>query len=141
MTKKIRIDKWLWTVRIFKSRTQATTACKSGRIKIGDKNLKPSYLITIGESIMVRKNGFNLEFVVKGILKSRVSATLAAPCYDNITPEEELNKYKSWFVGKAAAEQRIKGAGRPTKKERREIEDYKVEQFFDFFDDEEEQES
>jgi len=141
VTKKIRIDKWLWTVRIFKSRTQATTACKSGRIKIGDKNLKPSYLITIGESIMVRKNGFNLEFVVKGILKSRVSATLAAPCYDNITPEEELNKYKSWFVGKAAAEQRIKGAGRPTKKERREIEDYKVEQFFDFFDDEEEQES
>jgi len=141
VTKKIRIDKWLWTVRIFKSRTQATTACKSGRIKIGDKNLKPSYLITIGESIMVRKNGFNLEFVVKGILKSRVSATLAAPCYDNITPEEELNKYKSWFVGKAAAEQRTKGAGRPTKKERREIEDYKVEQFFDFFDDEEEQES
>jgi len=141
VTKKIRIDKWLWTVRIFKSRTQATTACKSGRIKIGDKNLKPSYLITIGESIMVRKNGFNLEFVVKGILKSRVSATLAAPCYDNITPEEELNKYKSWFVGKAAAEQRIKGAGRPTKKERREIEDYKVEQFFDFFDDEEEKES
>jgi len=141
VTKKIRIDKWLWTVRIFKSRTQATTACKSGRIKIGDKNLKPSYLITIGESIMVRKNGFNLEFVVKSILKSRVSATLAAPCYDNITPEEELNKYKSWFVGKAAAEQRIKGAGRPTKKERREIEDYKVEQFFDFFDDEEEKES
>jgi ribosome-associated heat shock protein Hsp15 len=136
VTKKIRIDKWLWTVRIYKSRTQATAACKSGRVKIGEKNLKPSYLITIGEAIEVRKNGFNLQFIVKDILKSRVSATLAAPCYDNLTPQAELDKYKSWFVGKAAAEQRLKGAGRPTKKERREIEDYKVEQYFDFFDDE-----
>lgn len=134
---KIRIDKWLWTVRIFKSRTLATTACKTGRVKIDERNLKPSYQITIGESIIVRKNGFNLQFIVKDILKSRVSATLAAPCYDNITPEEELNKYKDWFVGKAAAEQRIRGAGRPTKKERREIEDFKIDQYFDMFDVEE----
>jgi ribosome-associated heat shock protein Hsp15 len=82
--------------------------------------------------VHVRKEGFNLVFIAKALINKRVSATLAAPCYDNITSEEELNKYKDWFVGKAAPERREKGSGRPTKKERREIEEYKDDIYFDF---------
>ena len=123
--KKVRVDKWLWSVRIFKSRSMATDACKQGKIIIDEKRVKPSYLVTVGEIVSVRKNGFNLTFEVLQLINKRVSATLAAPCYNDLTPAEELNKYKDWFVGKARPEQRLKGAGRPTKRERREIDEYK----------------
>ena len=59
------------------------------------------------------------------LIDKRVSATLAQPCYENLTPEDEMNKYKSWYVGKGAAERREKGAGRPTKRDRREIDEFK----------------
>ncbi len=71
------------------------------------------------------KEGFNLTFEVVALINKRVSATLAQPCYKNLTPEDELNKYKDWFVGKGAPEKREKGAGRPTKRERREIDEFK----------------
>lgn len=125
MLTKVRIDKWLWSVRIFKSRTMATDACKSGKVKIKEVNVKPSYLLQVGELVEVRKNGFNLKFKVNTLLEKRVSATLAAPCYDNLTPEEELNKYNDWFIGKGRAEVRAKGEGRPTKRERRVLDKYK----------------
>ena len=125
MLKKVRIDKWLWSVRIFKSRSMATDACKSGKIKINDANVKPSYLLQRGETISVKKNGFNLTFKVVDLLDKRVSATLAVPCYEDLTPQEELNKYKDWFIGKARPEIREKGTGRPTKKDRRNIDRYK----------------
>lgn len=125
MLKKVRIDKWLWSVRIFKSRSMATEACKSGKVKIGEANIKPSYLLERNTIISVRKNGFILTFKVVDLLEKRVSATLAEPCYENLTPAEELNKYKDWFIGKAAPERREKGAGRPTKRERREIDEFK----------------
>jgi ribosome-associated heat shock protein Hsp15 len=125
MLKKVRIDKWLWSVRIFKSRSMATDACKSGKVKIKGNSIKPSYLLQREEIVEVRKNGFDLEFRVVDLLDKRVSATLAQPCYEDLTPEEEMNKYKDWFVGKSRAEVREKGAGRPTKKERRDIDRYK----------------
>lgn len=127
MLQKVRIDKWLWSVRIFKSRTIATNACKSGKVKIGEDNLKPSYLVERGEKILVRKEGFNLQFEVIDLIQKRVGAPIAEKCYKNITPEEELNKYKSWFIGKAAPERRERGAGRPTKKERRTIDKHKFD--------------
>lgn len=125
MLKKVRVDKWLWSVRIFKSRSIATDACKSGKVKKEGANLKPSYLLQREEVLEVRKNGFNLVYKVIDLLDKRVSATLAEPCYKNITPEDELNKYKDWYIGKSSPERREKGAGRPTKKERRTIDDYK----------------
>ena len=125
MLKKVRIDKWLWSVRIFKSRSMATDACKSGKIKIGEQNVKPSYLLQRGEMISVKKNGFDLSFKVVDLLEKRVSAVLAQPCYEDLTPPEELNKYKDWFVGKGRPEVREKGTGRPTKRERREIDKFK----------------
>ena len=129
MLKKVRADKWLWSVRIFKSRSMATDACKSGKVKTKGIAIKPSYLVVRGEILEVKKNGFNLVFKVKDLLDKRVSAVLAEPCYENLTPEDELNKYKDWYIGKAAPERRDKGAGRPTKKERRTIDDFKNDEF------------
>ena len=128
---KVRIDQWLWSVRIFKSRSLASNACKSNRIKINDKVLKPSFAVSVGDIIQVRKNGFDLIFRIEHVIKKRVSATLAAPCYTNLTSEEELNKYKDWYIGKGRPEIREKGAGRPTKRERREIEEFKEDFLWD----------
>ena len=123
--KKVRIDKWLWSVRIFKSRSKATDACKSGKIKIEEVSVKPSYMLERDSIVNVKKDGFDLIFKVIDLLDKRVSAPLAQVCYENLTPPEELNKYKDWFIGKAAPERRERGAGRPTKKERREIDRHK----------------
>lgn len=125
MLKKVRIDKWLWSVRIFKSRTLATDACKSGKVKIEGHSVKASYLVQRGETVEVRKNGFELTFKVIDLIQKRVGAPQAQLCYEDLTPQEELDKFKSWFVGKGAAEKREKGAGRPTKKERRQIDGFK----------------
>ncbi len=127
----MRIDRWLWAVRIFKSRTKATAACKSGRIRSGEIAIKPSAMIRVGDKIVVKKDGFNLTFLVKDLIPKRVSAALAQPCYDNLTPEAELTKFKDWFKGKAAPERRERGSGRPTKRERREIDVFKSEFYLD----------
>ena len=132
---KVRVDKWLWSVRIFKSRTISTNAIKAGKVKLGETTLKPSSKIEIGNLVSVKKNGFNFEFEVLKLIEKRVSATLAAECYDNKTPDAEMHKYESWYIGKAQPERRERGTGRPTKKERREIEDFKEDYFaFDEFD-------
>ena len=124
---KTRIDKWLWAVRIFKSRSMAADACKTGRVKFNGSILKASANVMRGNIIQVRKDHFNFTFKVLDIIDKRVSAKLAEPCYENITPPEELNKFKSWFLNSQSVEFREKGSGRPTKKERRVIDDYKVE--------------
>lgn len=132
---KIRIDKWLWTVRMFKSRTIASDAVKGGRVKINGAPVKASYNISRGEIIELKKNGFNFQFKVLELLKNRVAAPIAITCYENRTPEEELNKYNDWFVGKGGVEFRDRGTGRPTKKDRREIDGFKDDWFDVEFED------
>ncbi len=122
---KVRIDKWLWSVRIFKSRTIATDACKEGKVKVNGELAKASHLIQAGDQLEVKKEGFNMQYKVLNLIEKRVGAPIAQTCYQDLTPAEELNKYKDWFVGKAGAEFREKGAGRPTKKERRVIDEFK----------------
>lgn len=124
---KVRVDKWLWSVRIFKSRTMATDACKSGKVRVKDVAVKPSFSIQVNDILMVRKNGFNLQFKVLELIQKRVGAPIAQKCYVDQTPEEELRKFEDWFVGKGSAERREKGAGRPTKRERRDIDRFKTE--------------
>lgn len=126
---KVRIDKWLWSVRIFKSRTIATDACKKGRISIGDSTVKPSAVVQRGDLVHVRKDGFNLEFKVIDLIQKRVSAPLAQVCYENVTSEDELRKFDDWYIGRSGREVREKGTGRPTKKERRELDGFKEDQF------------
>jgi len=122
---KTRIDKYLWAIRIFKSRSLATEACREGKVKLHGVPAKSSALVTIGDVIDVHKDNFRFKYKVVQLIEKRVSAVLAKPCYEDLTPEDELNKYKSWFVGKGGPERRERGTGRPTKKDRREIEGYK----------------
>ena len=131
---KTRIDKWLWTVRIFKSRTIATDACKAGKIKINGSEIKPSASVSRLDKIEVRKNGFNFQFEVKELLKNRVPAPIAKECFQNNTPISELEKYNDWFNGKKSSVLRARGTGRPTKKDRRSMDDFSD---FDEFDEEE----
>ena len=136
MLEKVRIDKWLWSVRIFKSRSLATKIIQSGKVKIGEKTVKPSYLIKRGERVLVGKNGFEFQFEVVDLIQKRVGAAIAQACYVDHTPEEELNKFKDWYVGKRGVEIREKGTGRPTKRERREIDGFKKTDLYDWDDDE-----
>ncbi len=123
---KVRIDKWIWSVRIFKSRTIATDACKAGKVRVGGEAVKASYLLGENEVVVVKKEGFNFAYRALVLIEKRVGAPIAVTCYEDVTPEEEKNKYNAWFQNAAATnERREKGAGRPTKKERREIEKFK----------------
>ena len=124
---KVRIDKWLWSVRIFKSRTLASNACKKNNVKSKEGiTYKPSSYVYKNDILLVKKDGFDLIYQVVDLIEKRVSAKLAEPCYINLTPEEELNKFKEWyFHNKPTTEFRKKGDGRPTKKNRREINKFK----------------
>lgn len=125
MAEKIRIDKYLWAIRIYKSRSIATEAIRDGKVKMHGEPVKSSAMVSVGDVIDVFKDGFRFKYKALQLIEKRVSAVLAKPCYEDLTPEEELNKYKSWFVGKGGPERRERGTGRPTKKERREIDDFK----------------
>ncbi|HRG68801.1 MAG: RNA-binding S4 domain-containing protein [Saprospiraceae bacterium] len=132
---KTRLDKWLWSVRFYKSRTLASEACKNGKISCKSIPLKAAHFVFVGDLLTIRKNGFQFLIEVRKIIDKRVGAALAVACYENKTSEEELNKYAAWFTGKAQAEKREKGTGRPTKRERREIDDFKTIVFDDFDND------
>lgn len=123
---KVRIDKWLWSVRIFKSRTLATDACKAGKVKVAGEAAKPSYMLAENEVVTVKKDGFSFQYRALTLIEKRVGAPIAVTCYEDVTPLEEKNKHNEWFLnGMPAAEKRQRGAGRPTKRERREIEQFK----------------
>ncbi len=122
---KVRIDKWLWSVRIFKSRTIAGDMIKTNKVKVNDKEVKSSFLVQRNDIVTVKKGGFNFTFKVLELIEKRVGSPIALTCYLDLTPPEELNKYNDWFIGKAGGEYRDKGTGRPTKKDRREIDGFK----------------
>ena len=124
---KVRVDKWLWAVRIFKSRSLAADVVKQGHVKDeSGKTLKPSSQVQRDDLLRVRRNGYDMRYRVLDLIQKRVGAPIAVTCYRDETPEEELRKYDDWYVGRTGrAEVREKGAGRPTKRERREIEEFK----------------
>ncbi len=125
MSTKTRVDKWLWSVRIYKTRTLASSMCKNNRVKVNDKLAKASQTIEIGDIVVAEKEGINLSLEVQKLISKRVGASIAVECYKDLTPEEEYKKFDQWYIGKAKPEFREKGAGRPTKKERRAIENFK----------------
>jgi ribosome-associated heat shock protein Hsp15 len=117
MLEEIRIDKWLWAVRLFKTRTLATEACKVGKIKIDGKSVKASREIKVGETISIQQNPITKTVQVKNIIKNRVGAKLVADYMIDLTPQEEYDKLK--LMNELNYEKRDRGVGRPTKKERR----------------------
>ena len=118
----MRIDKYLWTIRYFKTRNQASEACKKGQVKINTSNVKPSKEIFIGEKIVFRKNQINYELEVLDVPPNRVGAKLVDLYRKDITPKEAFENQELLKVSKDYY--RKKGTGRPTKKDRRDIEDY-----------------
>jgi len=115
--KNIRIDKWLWAVRIFKTRSMAANACKNSKVFIKESSVKPSHIVKIGDVIEVKHLPITRTFKVIGLLEKRVSAKIAKDFVEEITPAEEFEKLKTIRNNPLAF--REKGTGRPTKKERR----------------------
>ena len=117
---EVRIDKYLWAIRAFKTRTDAAEACKGGKVKIGNVNAKPSKAVQAGDILNVRKGAVTYVYKVLQPVEHRVGAKLVPDFAENLTPQAELDKLRApmetFFLT------RDRGAGRPTKKDRREIE-------------------
>lgn len=125
---KVRIDKWLWAVRVFKTRSLATTACSAGKVKIDGSSVKASRTVKIGDKITIRKGLLTIIYEVVNLIEKRVSATLAAEAYIDHSPppppKPTFSKKDTAFYNLPVA-YRKRGEGRPTKKDRREIEKLK----------------
>lgn len=144
MDKEVRIDKWLWATRIFKTRTIATDACKKGRVSIAGINVKPSRPLKVGEIVEVRKPPVTYSFRVKALAENRMGAKLVPEYLENVTAASQMELLEmvkiSGFIN------RQKGLGRPTKKDGRELSRFTDDAYSysdtdfefddDFFDDE-----
>ncbi|MCK9448140.1 MAG: RNA-binding S4 domain-containing protein [Bacteroidales bacterium] len=119
----IRVDKWLWVVRLFKTRSLAGAACRGGKVKINQQTIKPSKEIKIGDIIEVQLNQLNKIVQVKQLSTNRVAAKLVDQLMTDLTPTEEYERIQIMKEYKAV--QRKPGSGRPTKKERRELDSLK----------------
>lgn len=126
-----RIDKWLWAMRVFKTRTIATDACKKGRVTMGGNAVKPSRTIKPGDTIDVRKPPMTYTFRVKALSNNRLGARLVPDYLENLTPQSQYDLLEmtriSGFVD------RQKGLGRPTKRDSRELSRFKEESYADEF--------
>ena len=122
MAEDVRVDKWLWAVRIYKTRSQASEACRKGHVSIGNLPVKPSRSVHIGEVVKVRKSPITRSFKILELSEKRMSAKLTADYLEDVTPpevleREEMQKNMRWL-------ERDRGTGRPTKKDRRELDDF-----------------
>ena len=122
MNSQARIDKWLWAVRIYKTRSIAAEACKKGHIMVRDKAVKPSFAVRVGDIVQVKKSPITYSFKVLQCAENRVGAKLVPELMENVTPPEQYEALEmsriSGFIDRA------RGTGRPTKKERRSMDDF-----------------
>ena len=120
MAEETRIDKYLWSIRVFKTRSDATDACKGGKVRLNGNDVKPARTIKPGDIITVRKGAILYSYRVIAAIEKRVGARLVPEYAENITPQEELDKLRhpveTFFL------KRDPGSGRPTKKDRRQME-------------------
>ena len=128
MSDQARIDKWLWAVRIYKTRSIAAEACKKGHVSIGKRTAKPAHNVRVGDIVNVKKTPITYSFKVLQCAEHRVGAKLVPELMENVTPQEQYNILEmskmSGFVDRA------RGTGRPTKKERRDLDTF-VEESYD----------
>lgn len=118
----IRIDKWLWAVRIYKTRNLANAACNNNQVKVNSVLVKPSRLIHVGDCVQVKKSPIFYTYKVLAILSQRQSAKVVVNYVEDVTPPEEIEKSQTMRLQKSVV--REKGLGRPTKKERRSLEEF-----------------
>jgi len=119
MADSVRIDKYLWAIRLFKTRSEATEACNGNKVQIDGVNAKPSKGVSVGNTLTVRKGAVQYTYKVLALCEKRMGAPLVPQYAENLTPESELAKLhapaETFFI------RRERGTGRPTKKERREL--------------------
>ena len=118
----MRIDKYLWCIRVYKTRNIATVACKKGHVKVNDSPVKPSKEVFGNELLLVRKNQINYQFKVLDLPESRVGAKIVDLYRKDVTPKAAFEKME--LLKFAKDHYRKQGMGRPTKKDRRDLEDY-----------------
>ena len=123
MDDSLRIDKYLWAVRLYKTRSLATEACKSGRVKFKGMPVKPSHEVKVGDIYDLVIEQLHKQIQVKQLLHNRVSAKLVEESMTDLTPKEEYERIQ--MVRQYGFEKRDRGVGRPTKRDRREIEEFK----------------
>ena len=130
---EVRIDKYLWSIRVFKTRSEATDACKGGKIRINGADTKPSKMVKVGDTIVARKGAVTYTYKVLDLIDKRQGPKLVPNYAENLTPPEELAKLRApietFFL------KRDRGAGRPTKKDRRQMEALWDDLSFDVPDD------
>jgi len=119
MDNKVRVDKFLWCVRLYKTRRLANEACVKSKVKIGERLLKSSYNVKINDIITIKKKHINITIEVKNIIAKRIPAKLVHTYINDITTESERTRYEA--SNKSPHVYREKGLGRPTKKERRQL--------------------
>ena len=123
MNEKLRLDKYLWAIRLFKTRTQASTACDNGKVKFNGQQAKAAKHVNIDEEYEVKTEAKRWRIRVSGLLHKRVAFAEAIKCYVDITPAEEIERLQyqaaSFHTGKRQSK-----IGRPTKKQRRDIDDF-----------------
>lgn len=125
MSDRVRVDKWLWAVRLYKTRAAANEACSKGRVRINDSPAKPAQRVNVGDVVITRKRGFSSTYRVDRLIEKRVGAAVAGECYTDQTPEEDRPKPRSMDERiDAAWAERSSGAGRPTKRDRRQMEKF-----------------
>lgn len=122
MENRMRIDKWLWAVRQYKTRTLATEACEKGRILINDQAVKPSRLINEGDEIDIKRTGLTRTLKVLKLTLNRLNAKLVPEYYTDLTPVDEIEAYKARLT--KITMYRDPGTGRPTKRDRRTLDDF-----------------
>lgn len=130
---EVRIDKYLWSIRVYKTRTDATDACKGGKVRVNGADIKPSKLVKVGDTIVARKGAVTYTYKVVQLIDKRQGAKLVPNYAENLTSPEELAKLRApvetFFL------KRDRGAGRPTKKDRRQMESLWTNLSFDVPDD------
>ena len=122
-TASVRIDKWLWAVRLYKTRTIAAEACNGGKVRIQDQPIKPSRLVRVGEIVIAVTGEITRTVKVTGLVDKRVGAKLVSNYLEDLTPQSEYEKPRD--PNFAPFVFRPKGAGRPTKRDRRKLDDLK----------------
>jgi ribosome-associated heat shock protein Hsp15 len=129
MKTEVRIDKWLWAVRLFKTRTLAAEACKKGKVIIQNVQVKPSRNVKVGDVVCIKRNPILFSFKVIALAENRMNAKLVAGFMENVTTADQLELIE---LAKLAGQSgRDRGTGRPTKKERRDIEEFTEPIFMD----------
>jgi ribosome-associated heat shock protein Hsp15 len=119
---RMRVDKWLWAIRQYKSRSLATEACEKGRIIMNDQPVKPSRLVKAGDEILVKRTGLTRRLKVLKLTENRLGAKLVPEFCEDLTPQSEVDAYKTRLT--RVTIYRDPGTGRPTKQERRALDDF-----------------